>query len=69
MKSNMSSVDRILRVVVALVVAALYFTNQISGLAMIVMGIVGGIFLLTSSVAFCPLYALLGLSSKKRETK
>lgn len=69
MKSNMSSVDRILRVGVALVVAALYFTNQISGLATIVLGVVGGVFLLTSSAAFCPLYALLGLSSKKRETK
>ena len=57
MKQNMGSTDRIIRVVLAVVVAVLYFTNLISGTAAIILGILAIIFLLTSVVGFCPLYA------------
>lgn len=69
MKKNIGSFDRIFRVFVALVVAILYFTDQISGIAAIVLGIVAVVFVFTSSAAFCPIYALLGLSSKKADAK
>jgi hypothetical protein len=69
MKENLGSVERILRVFVALVVAILYFTNQISGIAAIILGVIAAAFILTSSVSFCPIYAALGLSAKKPETK
>lgn len=63
MKQNMGSTDRIIRVVLAVTVAVLYFTNLISGTAAIVLGILAVVFLLTSVVGFCPLYAPFKLST------
>ncbi|WP_420629109.1 YgaP family membrane protein [Candidatus Leptofilum sp.] len=65
MKQNMGSADRIIRVVLAVAVAVLYFTNLISGTAAIILGILAIVFLLTSVVGFCPLYAPFKLSTKK----
>ncbi len=65
MKKNMGSADRIIRVIVAIVIAALYFTNTITGTLGIVLLALGGIFVLTSLVSFCPLYAPFGLSTCK----
>lgn len=66
MKKNMSNLDRILRVLVAAVIAVLYFTDQISGLAAIILGLFAIIFLLTSLVSFCPLYAPFKFSTIKK---
>jgi hypothetical protein len=63
MKQNMGSTDRIIRVALAVVVAVLYFTNLISGTAAIILGILAIVFLLTSVVGFCPLYAPFKLST------
>jgi len=63
MKKNMGSADRFIRVAIAIAVAALYFTGVISGTLGIVLLVVAGIFLLTSLVSFCPLYAPFGLST------
>ena len=65
MKLNMGTVDRIIRALVAGVVAVLYFTNQITGTAAIILGVLAIVFLLTSLVGFCPLYLPLGLSTLK----
>ena len=66
MTKNMGSVDRAVRTVLALIVAALYFTGQISGIAAIILGIFAVIFLLTSFIAFCPLYVPLKLSTRAK---
>jgi uncharacterized membrane protein YtjA (UPF0391 family) len=67
MKKNMGSVDRIIRLVVALVLGALVFTGTVSGTLAVILGIVAVIFLLTSMVSFCPLYAPFHLSTRKKE--
>lgn len=67
MKKNMGAADRSIRTIVAIVVAVLYFTGNISGMAAIILGIIAIIFLVTSFVAFCPLYTLLGISTAKKE--
>ena len=67
MKNNMGSADRIIRLVIAAVAAALYFTNTITGTLGIVLMALAGIFVLTSFVSFCPLYTLFGISSCKKE--
>jgi hypothetical protein len=69
MKKNLGSVERIIRVFVALVVIILYFTKQISGIAAIVLGVIAGSFILTSTASFCPIYSALGLFTKKSEAK
>ncbi len=65
MKKNMGSPDRIIRFILAAVIAGLYFTNVITGTLGIVLLILGGVFLLTSFISFCPLYAPFGLSTCK----
>ncbi|PKD43301.1 YgaP family membrane protein [Rhodohalobacter barkolensis] len=65
MKKNMGNIDRGLRVIVALVVAVLYFTGLISGTVAIILGILAAVFILTSLVGTCPLYLPFGLSTKK----
>lgn len=69
MKKNMGNVDRILRIVVALVIAVLFFTGTISGTLGIILMILGAVFLLTSLVSFCPLYTLVGINTCKIENK
>ena len=65
MKKNMSGTDGIIRIVLAVLFAVLYFTNVISGTIGIVLMVAGAIFLLTGLVNFCPLYAALGLRTRK----
>jgi len=65
MKRNMSDLDRIIRVVIAAVFAYLYFGGIVSGAFGIVLLVVAAVFLLTSVVAFCPLYELLKLKTYK----
>ena len=64
MKKNMGSVDRVVRVVAALVVLALYLSGQITGTAAIILGIIAVVFVLTSAVGSCPLYLPFGLSTR-----
>ena len=63
MKKNMSNADRLIRLIVAAVVGALYFTDIVTGVLGIVLLVAAGIFVLTSFISFCPLYAAFGLST------
>ena len=63
MPKNMGTVDRIIRILLAVVIAILFFTNQITGVAAIVLGIIAIIFVLTSLVSFCPLYLLFKINT------
>ncbi|MBK8196354.1 MAG: DUF2892 domain-containing protein [Lewinellaceae bacterium] len=63
MKKNMGSTDKIVRIILAVVFAALYFTGTVTGILGYVLLALGGIFVLTSLVGFCPIYALVGLST------
>jgi drug/metabolite transporter superfamily protein YnfA len=65
MKKNMGSPDKVIRVILALVFAVLYFTGTVTGVLGYVFLALGGVFILTSFVSFCPLYAPFGLSTCK----
>jgi hypothetical protein len=67
MKKNMGTADRIIRILGAVVIAALYFLKIISGTLAIVLLIIAGIFILTSFVSFCPLYFPFGISTRKKK--
>jgi hypothetical protein len=67
MKKNMSSTDSIIRILIALIVAVLYFTHVISGTLAIVLGVIAVIFILTSFISFCPIYYIFGISSRKKQ--
>ena len=66
MKKNMGNIDRWLRTILAVAVIVLYLGHQITGTAAIILGIFAVIFLITSAVGFCPVYALLGISTLKK---
>ncbi|NOT38349.1 MAG: DUF2892 domain-containing protein [Saprospiraceae bacterium] len=64
MQKNMGSADRIIRVIVAIVIAGLYFGGQISGTTGIVLLVLAVVFVLTSFISFCPLYLPFGFSTR-----
>lgn len=66
MKKNMGSTDKIIRITIAVVIAALYFMNVISGTLAIVLGILALVFALTSFISFCPLYLPFGINTLKK---
>lgn len=63
MKRNMGTVDRIIRTIIAITVALLYYYNVISGTLGIILLVLAGVFLITSFISFCPLYAPFGIST------
>lgn len=66
MKKNMGGLDRTVRIIVALAIGALTFAGVLHGTLAIVLLVFAVVFLLTSFVSFCPLYALFGFSTCKR---
>jgi uncharacterized membrane protein len=67
MKKNMGTIDKVIRILIAVVVVILYFTHVISGVLAIVLLALSAVFVITSLFGFCPLYRLLGLSTKEKE--
>jgi len=63
----MGTVDKVVRILVAIVIAGLYFGNLISGTVAIVLLVLAGVFILTSFMSYCPLYAPFGISTRKKE--
>jgi len=67
MKPNMGSTDKIIRIIIAIVIVALFLTHVISGTLSIILLVLAGIFVLTSFISFCPLYLPFGISTRKKE--
>ncbi|MCB9196611.1 MAG: DUF2892 domain-containing protein [Flavobacteriales bacterium] len=63
MKKNVGLADKIIRILIAAVIAVLYFTNVISGTLGIVLLVLAGVFVLTSAIGFCPLYLPFGIKT------
>lgn len=63
----MGSFDKAIRLVVAAVIAILYFTNVIQGTLALVLGVLAIVFALTSFISFCPLYVPLGINTCKKK--
>lgn len=61
----MGNLDRILRFVIAVVIAGLYYTNVISGTTAIILLVVSVAFIITSFIGFCPLYTPFGIRTKR----
>lgn len=69
MKKNMGTADRAIRIVIAVIIAGLFFTNVIAGTFGIILLVLAAVFLLTSFISFCPLYAPFGISTCKVKDK
>jgi len=66
MKKNMGTVDKVIRVLVAVVFLVLYFTHVVTGTLGVVLLILAGVFVVTSLIGTCPLYLPFGLSTAKK---
>ncbi|MDD4663934.1 MAG: DUF2892 domain-containing protein [Caldisericia bacterium] len=67
MKKNIGAADRIIRTIIALIIVVLYLMNVLQGTLGIVLMVVAGILVLTSLFSFCPLYAILGISTAPKK--
>ncbi|HRD57336.1 MAG TPA: DUF2892 domain-containing protein [Ferruginibacter sp.] len=67
MKKNMGTTNKVIRLLLAIAVAVLYFSNIISGTVAIVLGILAIVFLLTAFIGFCPLYLPFGINTIKKK--
>ncbi len=66
MKKNIGSVDKVVRILVAIIIAGLYFANLISGTVSIILLLLAGVLLLTGFMNFCSLYLPFGISTRKK---
>jgi hypothetical protein len=70
MKKNMGTGDRVIRLVIAALIGIFYFNGTLTGTLGVVLLVLAGVFVLTSVVSFCPLYAPFGINTctlKKNE--
>ncbi len=69
MKKNMGSADKLIRVLIAVAIAVLYYLDIIGGTLALVLLAFALIFLLTSLFSFCPIYTIFGINTCKKEGK
>ncbi|MDO4879756.1 MAG: DUF2892 domain-containing protein [Capnocytophaga sp.] len=69
MKRNVGKIDKLIRLSIVIIIAILGINGIISGWVASVLGAVSIIFLVTSLINFCPLYALFGINSCKFDPK
>jgi hypothetical protein len=62
----MGIIDRIIKITIVATVIILYFTGHLSGIALLILGILSGAFIITSLTGFCPLYQVFGISTIKK---
>ena len=67
MKANMGTIDKVVRILIALVFIGLYFTNLVTGTLGIVLLVLAGVFILTSLISFCPLYLPFRINTGKKK--
>jgi len=63
MKKNMGAIDKLVRLVVALLIAIAYYQDIVSGVLGIILLVGAGIFIITSLIGFCPLYTIFGMTT------
>ena len=67
MKTNMGTLDKTIRIIIAIIIGYLYFNGTISGTLGIILMVFAAIFLLTSIISFCPLYTIFGIKTCKKK--
>ena len=67
MKTNVGTIDKVIRIAAALIIGILVFAKLVTGTTALVLGVVAIILFLTSLVSICPLYSLFGISTCKRK--
>jgi len=66
MKKNMGTIDKVIRILVAVVIAVLFYTQVITGTLGIVLLVLAAVFVITSLISFCPLYLPFGINTGQK---
>jgi hypothetical protein len=66
MKKNVGTIDKAVRILIAVVLVGLYFTQVISGVLGIILLALSAVLVVTSLLSFCPIWQVLGLSTMKK---
>lgn len=66
MKKNMGATDKLIRSIIGIIIAILYYSGIINGMLAIILLAFAIVFLLTSFISFCPLYKLFGINTNKK---
>jgi hypothetical protein len=67
MKKNMGTIDKVIRILVAVTIAILFFTEVITGTLGIILLVLAAVFVLVSVISFCPLYLPFGINTCKKK--
>ena len=67
MKKNIGTIDKVIRILLAITFLTLYFTHVITGVLAIILLILSGTLILTSLISFCPLYLPFGLKTFRKK--
>jgi hypothetical protein len=60
MKKNVGKIDKMIRIAIAALIVVGGITKLLTGLPLTFASIIAIVLVLTSSVSFCPLYAMFG---------
>jgi Protein of unknown function (DUF2892) len=66
MSANVGTIDRVLRILIGVVLAVLFFNGTVAGTLGVVLLVVGLVLILTALVKFCPIYRIFGASTCPR---
>ena len=67
MKKNLGTADSVVRILIAIIFAILYFTGIVTGTIGIILLVLMGTLVLTSLVKFCPLYLPFNINTGKKK--
>jgi hypothetical protein len=67
MKKNMGTIDKVIRILVAIAFVILYFANVVTGVWGIIMLVIAAVFVITSIIGICPAYLPFGISTCKKQ--
>jgi Protein of unknown function (DUF2892). len=66
MKKNVGIVDKIFRIIAAIIVVVLYFTGHVDGWLAVILLVVAAVFIFTSIIGFCPLYSIFRIDTREK---
>ena len=67
MKKNVGTIDKVIRILIAVTVVVLFFTHVITGTLGIILLVLAAVLLATSIISLCPIWLALGVNTKKEE--
>jgi len=65
MKKNVGKTDRVVRIILAIILAVLSYSGVVTGTVATVFLVLAAVFVITAVLSFCPIYAIVGLSTCK----